>query len=535
MLFSRPAALVPDSRKLPAIMLPAVLFALISFSYSQDVLTYHNNNARTGLNNAETILTPANVSSTTFGKVLSLPVDGHVDAQPLYLSAVTVGGVARNLLIVATENDSVYAFDADTGVRIWHDSLLRAGEIVADSRGCGPNAPKIGVNATPVIYRPKTGDPIVYAVAMSKDAGANYHQRLHAIDATNGAKLNGAAVEIQASFPGSGDNTSGANVIFDPSQYRERASLLLVGRTVYLTWGSQCDIRPYTGWIMAYDTTTMTQTSVLNVTPNGNEGGIWGSGAGPAADANGNIFLLDGNGYFDPTLDSFGFPSDGDYGNAFLRLTATGGLKVADYFEMFNQVGENGQDLDLGSGGTVLVSPKDSTGKVWQLAIGAGKDTNMYIVDRTNLGKYNSKTNNIYQQLTHVLPGGVWSMPAVYNGRVYYGPVTWPMLAFQFQNAKLLPTPVAQTTTSFKYPGTTPSISANASTNGIVWAVENTNPAVLHAYDANLNELYNSNQALNNRDQFGFGNKFITPTIANGKVYVGTPNSVAVFGLLTAK
>jgi len=535
MLFSRSAAQVTDSRMLRALVLPAVLFALISLSYSQDVLTYHNNNARTGLNNAETILTPANVNSTTFGKILNIPVDGHVDAQPLYLSAVTVGGVKRNLLIVATEADSVYAFDADTGVRIWHDSLLRTGEIVADSVGCGVNAPKIGVQATPVIYRPKTGNPIIYAVAMSKDASAQYHQRLHAIDATNGAKLNGAAVEIQASFPGSGDNTSGVNVVFDPSQYRERASLLLVGRTVYLTWGSQCDIRPYTGWIMAYDTVTMTQTSVLNVTPNGNEGGIWGSGAGPAADANGNIFVLDGNGYFDPTLDALGFPSDGDYGNAFLRLTNVGGLKVADYFEMFNQVGENGQDLDLGSGGTVLVSPKDSTGKVWQLAIGAGKDTNMYIVDRTNMGKYNSTTNKIYQQLTHVLPGGVWSMPAVYNGRVYYGPDKWNLLAFQFQNAKLLPIPVAQTATTFKYPGTTPSISANASTNGIVWAVEDTNPAVLHAYDANLKELYNSNQAANARDQFGFGNKFITPTIANGKVYVGTPNSVAVFGLLAAK
>jgi hypothetical protein len=324
-------------------------------------------------------------------------------------------------------------------------------------------------------------------------------------------------------------------VIFDPSQYRERASLLLVGRTVYLTWGSQCDIRPYTGWIMAYDTVTMTQTSVLNVTPNGNEGGIWGSGAGPAADANGNIFVLDGNGYFDPTLDSLGFPSEGDYGNAFLKLTNVGGLKVADYFEMFNQFGENGQDLDLGSGAAVLVSPKDSTGKIWQLAIGAGKDTNIYIVDRTNMGKYNSTTNKIYQQLTHVLPGGVWSMPAVYNGRVYYGPDKWNLLAFQFQNAKLLPTPVAQTTTLFKYPGTTPSISANVNTNGIVWAVEDTNPAVLHAYDPNLKELYNSNQAANARDQFGFGNKFITPTIANGKVYIGTPNSVAVFGLLSAK
>jgi hypothetical protein len=535
MPFVRPTAVAASCRKLRALLVLAFLCALASVSYAQDVLTYHNNNARTGLNNAEKFLTPANVNATTFGKVMNIPVDGHVDAQPLYISAVTAGGVTRNVLIVATESDSIYAFDADTGVRIWHDSLLRAGETSADNRGCGVNTPKMGVSATPVIFRPKTGDPIIYVVSMSKDSDGEYHQRLYAIDATNGTQLNGGAVEIQASYPGSGDNTSGVNVIFDPGQYRERASLLLIGRTVYLSWGSLCDIRPYTGWIMAYDTITMTQTSVLNVTPNGSEGGIWGSGAGPAADANGNIFVADGNGYFDPTLNSFGFPSDGDYGNAFLRLTTAGGLAVADYFEMFNQVGENAQDLDLGSGGTVLVSPKDSTGKVWQLAIGAGKDTNMYIVDRTNMGKFNSTRNNIYQQLTHALPGGVWSMPAVYNGRVYYGPVTWPMLAFQFQNAKLLPTPVARTAIAFKYPGTTPSISANTSTNGIVWAVEDTNPAVLHAYDANLLELYNSNQATNNRDQFGAGNKFITPTIANGKVYVGTPNSVAVFGLLPLK
>jgi hypothetical protein len=284
---------------------------------------------------------------------------------------------------------------------------------------------------------------------------------------------------------------------------------------------------------MGYNLTTLAQTTVLNVTPNGNEGAIWGSGAGMAADGSGNIILLDANGLFDTSLNSSGFPSQGDYGNAFLRVTTKNGLAVADYFEMDNEQSENNSDVDLGSGGTLLLSQKDSTGKTWQLAVGAGKDSNIYLVDRTNLGKFSSTKNNIYQELSGVLPGGVWSMPAFANGNIYYGPVGSPILAFHFQNAKLLTTPSAKTVNAFDYPGATPSISNNAGQNTIVWAAENVNPAVLHAYNAKtLVEIYNTNQAANSRDHFGTGNKFITPTIANGKVYVGTTNGVGVFGLL---
>ena len=539
MLSSRPAVSPSHSRTATALVVLGILCVLISISaspsYSQDVRTYHNNNARTGLNNAETILTPTNVNMATFGKLFTLPTDGFVDAQPLYLSAVIMSnGKPRNLVIVATENGSVYSFDADTGVKIWHDTMIRPGETISGNRGCSQIA-VIGITSTPVIFRPQTGNPVIYTVAMTQDGAGKYHQRLHALDATNGAELYGLAPDIQAKYPGTGDNSSGGYVIFDPGQVKERAALLLIDHTVYMSFASHCDIRPYTGWVMGYSITTLKQTTVLNLTPNGSEGGIWGSGAGLAADGSGNIFLLDGNGDFDTTLNASGFPTDGDYGNAFLKLTTTGGLAVADYFEMENEVSENGQDLDLGSGGPLIVTPTDSKGKVWQLAVGAGKDTNIYIVDQTNLGKFNS-TNQIYQQLTGVLPGGVWSAPALYNGRIYYGPVASPILAFQFKNAKLLATPVAQTTTAYAYPGATPSISANANTNGIVWAVENTNPAVLHAYNAtNLQELYNSNQALNSRDLFGVGNKFVTPTIANGKVYVGTTNGVGVFGLLPQK
>jgi hypothetical protein len=283
---------------------------------------------------------------------------------------------------------------------------------------------------------------------------------------------------------------------------------------------------------MGYNANTLARTTVLNVTPNGNDGAIWSAGAGMASDGS-SIFLLDGNGTFDSTLDSSGFPAQGDYGNAFLRLATNGGLAVADYFEMDNQLQENSADVDLGSGGAMLVSAKDANGKIWQLAVGAGKDSNLYVVDRANMGKFNPNSNNIYQELVGVLPGGVKSMPASYNGTIYYGPLGSPLLAFRFKNGKLPATPVAKSANSFAYPGATPSISANAGQNGIVWATENTNPAVLHAYQAqSLLEIYNSNQAANGRDHFGNGNKFITPMIAGGKVFVGTTTGVGVFGLL---
>ncbi len=528
-----PAATTSRFRSLPMVLLLAMVCAVASPGHSQDVLTYHNNNSRTGLDNLEPTLTLTNVNPASFGKLFIVPVDGKVDAEPLYLSAVTVSGVANNLLIVVSEHGTAYAYDADTGALIWQKTTLLPGETTSDTRACSQVSPEIGITSTPVIVRPKTGNPVIYVVAMSKDSSGNYHQRLHALDATNGSELHNGPVEITAKYPGSGDNSSGGFVIFDPAQYKERAGLLLVNSTIYLAWASHCDIRPYTGWIMGYNMNTLAQTTVLNVTPNGNEGAIWNAGAGMAADGLGNIFLLDANGLFDGTLNSSGFPANGDYGNAFLRLSTKGGLAVADYFEMNNEAQENGSDTDLGSGGGLLVNQQDSTGVTWKLAIGAGKDSNLYVVDRTNMGKFNSSSNKIYQELPGALPGGIFSMPALLNGNIFYGPVGSPILKFQFKNAKLVAAPVAKTVNAFAYPGTTPSISANGGQNGIVWAVENSSPAVLHAYNAkNLLELYNTNQAANGRDQFGSGNKYITPMIANGKVYVGTRTGVAVFGLL---
>jgi hypothetical protein len=305
---------------------------------------------------------------------------------------------------------------------------------------------------------------------------------------------------------------------------------------VYTAWGSHCDIQPYTGWVMGYDAATLAQTTVLDVVPNGGQGGIWMAGAALAADNSGNIYLLDGNGDFDTTLNGSGAPANGNYGNAFLKISTASGLAVADYFEMDNESQENGSDTDLGSGGAlVLPDQTDISGTVWRLAVGAGKDGNLYLVNRDSMGKFSSSNNNIYQELAGALPGGVWSKPAYFNNTIYYGPVSSPLYGFQSSDAKLLPAPTAQTRNSFGYPGTIPSISAIDSSNGIIWAAENTTPAVLHAYDAtNLAELYNSNQASNGRDNFGTGNKFIAPTIANGKVYAGTTGGVGVFGLLHA-
>jgi len=514
-----------------ALIIVSCLFSGVS--EGQDVLTYHNNIARTGLDAKETQLTLTNVNSSTFGLLFVLPADGLVDAQPLYVSSVNVNGTKHNIVIVATEHDSVYGYDADSGVALWHVTTLKSGERTSDNRGCSQVSPEIGITSTPVVYRPKTGNPILYVVAMSKDSSGNYHQRLHALDVTNGAELGGGPADITGKYPGSGDNSANGYVVFDPSQYKERAGLLLLGNTVFLAWSSHCDFRPYTGWIMGYNIATLQQNTILNLTPNGNEGAIWGAGAGMAADSQGNIFLLDANGVFDTTLNGSGFPAEGDYGNAFLRLTARGGLRVADYFEMFNQASENQSDYDLGSGGTLLTNQKDSSGKTWQLAVGAGKDSNLYVVDRTNMGKFTPGTNKIYQELPGVLPGGIWSMPAAGGSNLYYGPVNGPILEFQFKNAKLLSAPVAQTSVGFPYPGATPSISTNGEQNAIVWAAANLNPAVLYAFNAStLQMLYNSNQAANKRDHFGNGNKFITPMIANGKVYVGSETGVGVFGLL---
>jgi len=500
---------------------------------STDIVTYHYDNQRTGQNLNEVTLTTANVNSTKFGKLGEFTVDGKVDAQPLYLSGLTIGGQKKNVLYVVTEHGSVYAFDADsisgtTSTSLWKTSTLRSGETTSDNRGCGQVSPEIGITATPVIDRTRNA---IYVIAMSKDSSGNYFQRIHALDLTTGAELFGGPKTVSATFPGTGDNSSGGNVVFDPKQYKERPGLLEISGTIYTTWASHCDIRPYTSWVMAFDANTLAQTSVLNLVPNGSEGGLWMSGAAPAADSAGNIFFLVGNGSFETTLTAQGFPSNKDCGNCFVKLSTGGGLALADYFTPQNTVAESNADQDLGSGGTLLLPDmKDASGTTRHLTLGGGKDSTIYVADRDNMGKFNASSNQIYQSIA--MSATMFSAPAYFNNTVYLAAVGDALKAFPITSAKLASVPSSQSAHVFSYPGATPSVSANGSGNGIVWAIENSG-AILFAYDATdlTKELYDSNQAANNRDHFS-GNKFITPMVVNGKVYVGTPNSVAVFGLL---
>jgi Immunoglobulin I-set domain len=502
---------------------------------SIDVTTYHYDNLRTGQNTNETILTPANVKSATFGKLGSFSVDGKVDAQPLYLSNVAIPSVGnKNVLYVVTEHGSVYAFDADsingtTSAFLWKSTTLLSGETTSDDRGCGQVSPEIGITATPVIDRTRNA---IYVIAMSKDANGNYFQRLHALDLTTGKELFGGPTTITATYPGTGANSSGGNVIFDPKKYKERPGLLQLGGTIYTTWSSHCDAGPYTAWVMSFNADSLVQKNVLNLVPNGNEGGIWMAGAAPGADAAGNIYFILGNGDFDIMLDSNGFPQDSNCGNCFVKLTDNGTMSLADYFTPLNTVAESNADTDFGSGGELLLPDVvDGNGVTRHLGVGSGKDGNIYVVDRDSMGKFNAAQNKIYQEITGQLAGGVWSKPSYFNNTVYYGAVNDAMKAFPIIAGMLKATPASQSTHQFGYPGTTPTISANGTTNAIAWGVDNA--GILFAFDAtNLGtEFYDSNQAAGGRDSFN-GNKFIVPMVANGKVYVGTPNSVAVFGLL---
>ena len=508
---------------------------------SVNVLTYHNDNARTGQNLSETILTTANVNSTTFGKLATLAVSGNVDAEPLYVSNLTVNGAVHNVVFVVTEQDMAYAFDADTFAQLWSKSVANGEAYTGTVDSCGQVSPNIGVTSTPVIDLSAGPHGTIFLVAMTKDSSGNYHQRLHALDLTTGNEQSGSPVAITGTTKAPG---TGTTLTFDPKQYKERAGLLLVNGTIYLSWASHCDVDPYQGWLMAYSESTFQQTAILNITPNGSEGAIWMANTAMDADSSGNIYFLAANGTFgdgtsNPPLTN-GFPSSGNYGNAFMKIsTANNSLAVADYFAMFNANGESGQDEDLGSGGSILLPDvTDSGGVTHHLAVGAGKDAYIYVVNRDSMGKYNHTNDTaIYQKIgdpngdgtgSPVLNGEVFSMPAYFNNIVYYGASGDSLKAFTISNAKLSTTPTFHSSNTFSRPGCTPSISANGTSNGIVWCIKAGSSGVLSAYNAaNLSQLYSSPSFADSSDV-----KFVTPMIANGKVYVGVQGGVVVFGLL---
>jgi hypothetical protein len=344
---------------------------------SIDVVNYHYDNMRTGQNTHETVLTTANMNPAKFGKLGAFIVDGKVDAQPLYLSNVPIPGHGmRNVLYVATEHGSVFAFDADsvsgnTTTPLWMVSTQLPGELPSDDRGCGQVTPEIGITSTPVIDR---GRGAIYVVAVSKNASGNYFHRIHALDLSTGKELFGGPTIITATYPGNGAGSSGGNVVFDPAEYNERPGLLEINGTIYTAWGSHCGAGAYTSWVMAYSADTLKQTGVLNLVPNGSDGGIWMSGTAPAADAAGNIYVINGNGTFHTTLDASGFPSQSDCGNCFAKVSSSP-LKLLDYFTPSNTVALSNADADLGSGGPLLLPDLvDATGTTRHLAVASGKN-----------------------------------------------------------------------------------------------------------------------------------------------------------------
>jgi hypothetical protein len=522
----------------------AVATPALTASVATNVLTAHNDVQRTGQNLTETTLTTANVNSSSFGKLFSVPMDGKVYAQPLYVSQLKISGsTPRPVVFAATEHDSVYAFDAATGAVYWQVTVLGSGETPSDDRGCADTTPELGITATPVIDLTAGPDGTIYLVAMSEDADGNSHHRLHALDLLTGEEEFGGPTEITATYPGTGPNSINGQVVFDPGQYISRPGLLLLNGVVYTGWGSHCDDPPFTGWLLGYNEQTLQQNSVFNFAPNGSDAALWNSGGGIAADPiTGRIFASVGNGTFDTDLDATGFPSHADFGNAFVRLNPTTGqaggqMTAEDYWTMDDTDDESTKDLDLGSGGVLLLPDLfNSSGQPIQLGTSAGKDRSIYVFNRQNMGKFDSENDGtLFQELSGGLQGGdgEYGSPAYFNGVVYYGGAGDYLRALPVSAAGLRSLPASVTANVFGFPGTTPSISANGASQGIVWAIEVVNPAVLHAYTAaNLGtELYNSNMA-GTRDQIGPGNKFNVPTVADGRVIVGTTNSVAVFGLL---
>ncbi|MGC2111487.1 MAG: Ig domain-containing protein [Candidatus Korobacteraceae bacterium] len=522
--------------ELPAVVASAQLS--ISIVVPAPVLTQQYDNSRTGQDLNEVLLTPSNVASGNFGKLFSVAVDGKVYAQPLYVSNVAIPGKGiHNVFYVVSEHDSVYALDADSNTGgnsspLWQDSFIDPSNgittVPSTDVNCNNLVPEIGITSTPVID-PDTNT--LYVVAETKESG-QYFQRLHALDIASGAEKFGGPIVIQATYPGTGDGSSGGMIPFDPLLHLNRPALLLANGTVYIGWGTNCDERPAHGWIMAFDKATLQQQASWVTTPNGQIGGVWMSGAGLSADAAGNIFFSTGNG----TFDTSGTPVD--FGDSIVKLTQNGNqFVVSDYFTPYDEGNLEDGDVDVGSGGVLLLP--DQPGAHLHEAIEEGKGKSIYVVDRDQMGHYNPDNNSqIVQNLVDVT-SGMFAVPAYWGGNVYFGSGGYPLQAFSLTSGLLSSAPTSQSSDNPGYPGATPVVSSNGANNGILWALQtssrlNGGDEVLHAYDATdlTHELYNSTQN-ESRDDPGPLVKFAVPTVANGKVYVGSATQVSVYGLLT--
>ncbi len=508
------------------------------------VSTYHNDNARTGQYLTETVLTPANVNASRFGKLYSYPLDGYVYAQPLYMPQIAIpGNGVHNVVVVATQHSSVYAFDADSSsaTPLWRVNFLNLDAGISTLTPADVNAsdivPEIGITSTPVI---DVSTNTIYVVAATKENGAFYH-RLHALDLASGAEKLGGPQPIQAAYPGLAQESLDGVLTFDSRFHLQRAALLLDRGRLYIAFASYGDFGAYHGWVIAYDATTLKQTGSWVTTPNGYQGGIWMSGCGISADSDGNLYLSVANGPFD----AFGEQPGANFGDSVVKLKpAPGGLSLLDYFTPFNQAKMARDDLDLGSAGVVLLP--DQPGVYPHLAVTSGKNGHVYLLNRDSLGGYGADGNR-NPQVVQEISGLREQMgtPAYWNGYLYFGSGVSSskdsIRAFSLRKGMLARPAASQTQAIYSMTRNTVSVSANGNKNGIVWAVQTDayyapkpGAAVLHAYDAkNLGrELYNSNQRLA-RDNPGPASKFTVPTIANGKVFVGTANQLSVYGLLS--
>jgi hypothetical protein len=501
-----------------------ILLCALSSSGQIGVLTYHNDLARTGQNLNETSLTPATVRSRQFGQLFSEAVDGQVYAQPLYMPEVSIPGKGvYNVVFVVTEHDSVYAFDADGSATapLWHvnftNTALGVTTVPAESLVCNVITPEIGITGTPVID-PASGT--LYVVAMTLEQfGQTYVQRLHALDVATGAERPGSPVAIEASVPGMGDGNT--TVTFKPGLYKQRAGLLLLDGVVYTAWTSHCDSGNYHGWLIGYDAHTLQRVSVYTSTPNWYAGSFWQSGAAPAADAHGNIYIVSANGTFDAER------GGSDLGESIIKLSTAKTLSVADYFTPFNADTLSLQDMDFGSSGALLLPDAAGTPAHPHLLVSGSKAGGIYVLDRDNLGHFQPGGDSQIVQFLASAVGPVFGTPVYFNNTVYFAAKNDAVKAFSVSNGRLSAQPVSQSVGSFPYLGSAPSISANGSINGILWTIDTS--VQLRAYDANnlADELYHAS--------IGSYVKFSTPTIANGKVYIGTMNSLVVFGLRTER
>ncbi len=526
--------------------------------------TYHNNVSRDGTNTQEYALTTATVATATFGKLFSCQTDGAIYAQPLWAPNVSIGGVKHNVIVVATQHNSLYTFDADASpcTILWHANLLdnshggTAGETSVASgaggmvgSGFGDITPEAGVTGTPVM---DLSTNTIYVVSKSVNASTQFFQRLHALDLTTGnERVTPRSIDGSISVPGTGAGSVSGQVAFDPRNENQRPGLVLSNGVIYVSWASHEDHDPYHGWVIGFSAGTLAAVTngVFNTTPNQvgtlsySRGGIWMGGGAPAVDASGNLFFITGNGTFDANT------GGSNYGDSVVKLSTTGGLSVADYFTPQDQASLDANDTDFGSGAaTILVD--QPAGPITHLLIGGGKQGTLFMLNRDNMGKFSSTTNNVVQAIN--LGNSIFATPAFWQNSLYVAGVgALKQFVFNPTTGKFNGAPSSQSGTTYGFPGATPSLSSTGAVNGIIWALDNSlyctpqspgcGSTVLHAYDAtNLsNELWNSAQAAGNRDQAGRAVKFTVPTVANGKVYVGTRGNdstvlgeLEVYGLL---